>query len=39
MEGERVQVVEPTGSEHISLEIIEVIQTADAIHMRFRVMK
>ena len=26
-------------SEHISLEIIEVIQTAEAIHMRFRVVK
>jgi dihydrofolate reductase len=26
-------------SEHISLEIIEVIQTPEAIHMRFRVVK
>ena len=25
--------------EHISLEIIEVIQTAEAIHLRFRVVK
>jgi len=27
------------GSEHISLETVEVIQTPDVIHMRFRVVK
>ena len=29
----------PTGSEHIPLETVEVIETAEAIHLRFRVVK
>ena len=33
------RLFEGLDSEHISLEIIEVIQTAEAIHMRFRVVK
>ena len=37
--GSGTRLFEGLDGEHISLEIIEVIQTADAIHMRFRVVK
>ena len=37
--GSGTRLFEHVDSEHISLEIIEVIQTAEAIHMRFRVVK
>ena len=37
--GSGTRLFEHLNSEHISLEIIEVIQTAEVIHMRFRVMK
>ena len=37
--GSGTRLFEGLDSEHISLEIIETIQTADAIHMRFRVVK
>jgi dihydrofolate reductase len=37
--GSGTRLFEGLGSEHISLEIIEVIQTAEAIHLRFRVVK
>jgi dihydrofolate reductase len=37
--GSGTRLFEQLDSEHISLEIIEVIQTAEAIHMRFRVVK
>ena len=37
--GSGTRLFEGLDSEHISLEIIEVIQTAEAIHMRFRVVK
>ena len=37
--GSGTRLFEHLDSEHISLEIIEVIQTAEAIHMRFRVVK
>ena len=37
--GNGTRLFEHLDSEHISLEIIEVIQTAEAVHMRFRVMK
>ena len=33
------RLFEHLDSEHISLEVMEVIQTAEAIHMRFRLMK
>jgi hypothetical protein len=35
--GSGTRLFEHLDSEHISLEIIEVIQTAEAIHLRFRV--
>jgi dihydrofolate reductase len=37
--GSGTRLFEHLDSEHISLEIIEVIQTAEAIHQRFRVIK
>jgi len=37
--GGGTRLFEGLDGEHISLEIIEVIQTAEAIHMRFRVVK
>jgi riboflavin biosynthesis pyrimidine reductase len=37
--GSGTRLFEGLDSEHIPLEIIEVIQTAEAIHMRFRVVK
>ena len=37
--GSGTRLFEGLDSEHISLEIIEVIQTPEAIHMRFRVVK
>jgi dihydrofolate reductase len=37
--GSGTRLFEGLDSEHISLEIIEVIQTKEAIHMRFRVVK
>ena len=37
--GSGTRLFEHLDGEHISLEIIEVIQTAEAIHMRFRVVK
>jgi dihydrofolate reductase len=37
--GSGTRLFEGLDSEHISLQIIEVIQTAEAIHMRFRVVK
>ena len=37
--GSGTRLFESLDSEHISLEIIEVIQTAEAIHMRFRLVK
>ena len=37
--GSGTRLFEGLDGEHISLEIIEVIQTAEAIHMRFRVVK
>ena len=37
--GSGTRLFEGLDSEHISLEIIEVIQTAEAIHMRFRIVK
>ena len=37
--GSGTRLFEHLGSEHISLEIIEVIETAEVIHMRFRVVK
>jgi hypothetical protein len=37
--GNGTRLFELLDGEHISLEIIEVIQTAEAIHMRFRVVK
>ena len=37
--GSGTRLFEHLEGEHISLEIIEVIQTAEAIHMRFRVVK
>jgi len=37
--GSGTRLFEGLGSEHIPLEIIEVIQTAEAIHLRFRVVK
>jgi len=37
--GRGTRLFEHLNSEHISLEIIEVIQTAEAIHLRFRVIK
>src|SRR5687768_7137604 len=37
--GRGTRLFEGLDSEHISLEIIETIQTAEAIHMRFRVVK
>src|SRR5262245_8992708 len=37
--GSGTWLFEHLGNNHISLEIIEVIQTAEAIHMRFRVAK
>ena len=37
--GNGTRLFEHLDSEHISLEIIEVIQTAEAIHLRFRVIK
>ena len=39
MFGSGTRLFEGLEGEHISLEIIEVIQTAEAIHMRFRVVK
>ena len=36
--GSGTRLFEGLDSEHISLEILEVIQTAEAIHMRFRVL-
>jgi dihydrofolate reductase len=37
--GNGTRLFELLDGEHISLEIIEVIQTPEAIHMRFRVVK
>ena len=37
--GSGTRLFEGLEGEHISLESIEVIQTAEAIHMRFRVVK
>jgi dihydrofolate reductase len=37
--GSGTRLFEHLDSEHISLEVIEVIQTAEAIHLRFRVVK
>jgi dihydrofolate reductase len=37
--GSGTRLFEGLGSEHTPLEIIEVIQTAEAIHLRFRVVK
>ena len=37
--GNGTQLLEQLNRVHISLEIIEVIQTAEAIHLRFRVIK
>jgi dihydrofolate reductase len=37
--GSGTRLFEGLEGEHISLEIIETIQTAEAIHMRFRVVK
>src|SRR5215213_1766003 len=37
--GSGTRLFEGLDSEHISLEIIEVIQTAEAVHMRFRALK
>lgn len=37
--GSGTRLFEGLASEHIPLEILEVIQTAEAIHMRFRVVK
>jgi dihydrofolate reductase len=37
--GSGTRLFEHLNSEHVSLEIIEVIQTAEAIHLRFRVVK
>jgi dihydrofolate reductase len=37
--GSGTRLFEGLDSEHISLEILEVIQTVEAIHMRFRVVK
>jgi len=37
--GSGTRLFEGLDSEHISLEMIEVIQTAEAIHLRFRVIK
>jgi dihydrofolate reductase len=37
--GSGTRLFEHLNSEHFSLEIIEVLQTAEAIHMRFRVIK
>ena len=37
--GNGTQLFEHLNRVHISLEIIEVIQTAEAIHLRFRVIK
>jgi dihydrofolate reductase len=37
--GSGTRLFEGLDSEHISLEILDVIQTAEAIHMRFRVVK
>jgi hypothetical protein len=37
--GNGTQLLEQLNRVHISLEIIEVIQTVEAIHLRFRVIK
>jgi dihydrofolate reductase len=37
--GSGIRLFEHTGSEHIPLETIEVIETKEAIHLRFRVVK
>jgi dihydrofolate reductase len=37
--GSGTRLFEHLDSEHISLEIIEVIESAEVIHMRFRVVK
>ena len=37
--GSGTRLFEGLEGEHISLEILEVIQTPEAIHMRFRVVK
>ena len=37
--GSGVRLFEHVGSEHIPLETAEVIETAEAIHLRFRVVK
>ena len=37
--GSGVRMFESPGSEHVSLEPIDVIKTAEAIHLRFRVVK
>ena len=37
--GSGVRLFEHPGSEHVPLETVEVIQTAEAIHLRFRVVK
>jgi len=37
--GSGTHLIEDLGGEHISLETIEVIQTREAIHLRFRVVK
>ena len=37
--GSGTRLFDGLGSEHISLEIVEVIETKEAIHMRFRVVK
>jgi hypothetical protein len=37
--GSGTRLFEHLEGEHISLEMIEVIQTAEAVHLRFRVVK
>jgi hypothetical protein len=39
MFGSGTRLFERIGDEHIRLETIEVIETADATHLRFRVVK
>ncbi len=37
--GSGIRLYEHVGSEHIPLETVEVIETKEAIHLRFRVVK
>lgn len=37
--GSGTRLFEPFDGEHVSLEIVDVIRTAEAVHMRFRVVK